>query len=1568
MKITSDIKIPSLTEDKSKPTNTGKIKAPEGSINFEGFDPSKLDNIYYDNVVRPSETFIPVGNTGVGKSSYDDGITLTQLADLEAYRADKQGLLAKTFNSLVGGAASGGVGVAENFSVLADVIAQKVGLMEDFEKSAITEGIQGAKDWINELTPIYRKNRDKTFDWTDSGFYFEMLKGATDSAVAFGFAGAGYAGLMRGLAGTLGKTTLAGHRLNVWTRALGSKVGQANIADDLTTLGAAFLSNYGEGTIMALETYETEKEKLMTVGERTLRNQRAQELGTDPSEVQLTDDDYQNIELYAIEEAGKAGHNMRTWNHALLMSNVYQMRAIAGIKGWMTGGKGSLASRNMQERAFKPNEWGFWKQQALGAPLEAGEEIAQNVIQMESRYRADTRAMSKGLVFNQDELESQDLDIGRRLLGFATSDQALLEGLMGFVSGPIQYGITQAPFQGKRVEEINKRYATQQALIGKNTEFIKNKLKQTATAEDLASRFEEYREEVLGRDPKLDTPELREQDSEKFKALIENTTLDTLIQENLFNGTTADLEAQLQEVISKQPANEEQQLEIEHAQRALERLNLLENRFNSYNKYINGAEIFAADLRGERLNSIIQDLESSFSNSEKQVTQDIQDFLEDFYTQMMGDQFDGNLTNLSENFELAAVNSKVNGKGETVTDIGNKREVNSVTDIVNGLRDGYKLFSKTLPGQMALGNLASINRVARNRVLLDATKEVARNNRRFVNESKTMDYQDLYANYQDAMASRDENDIHEMGLVKANLEEVLKDRRFKKDGKYQPFEQLKLSIESQIEDINNKIQGIETQENNLQKEKVTEVKTQSKKDDKEAKKGTTTQQVTSEEELPPVTPEGVNPIANQLEQQVEAKTYPSLQDNARNILLNLPPIENRPEKTFPQALNPDTGKLEDIHSARIQDVDGTSMIQISFPSSPTKFHNFDNQEGERYIPLAKEFREEQIQADPANKPQVNPKSTTQTRATDTSTVPEKQIDNSKPQTKPTNGKVTEVEPVITDINAALQFMKDQVFQTTDLEGTQVDVIEVGVTQDGKPILQSANAKTLDYNFEVGRQDAYSEFLKNKKNKAGVPVIMEVDTNFQNANALFKGSKGKASEAINIFNKLKKAGIKNIKDWNKAISAEEFEILVNYLPVRFSVQSNPEISSWIHVTSSTQQKQAERILREDTINGALSGTQVIRNLKGQGPGKLNEIAPTKVIDFMTDENKLDNAILHVSVGGALVAVDEQHEDMFAGTMMTYTDAQGVSHGWDGVFTIAVTNMAGERFPVKLNTLGHSQESAQVVAEILREVINPAYKTKDTQANVGNMVLKTVAPNAYQWLKTNMPTIFKVYGDNAKVQDVLGDLIYYGKQTIGSHGHLNFANGIVSFGGENNLSYHNNLQPIQLSYNDLLTEEGFSMLTQFIQEVKPYNVQLSRLRNPNKAERLAYKEHVFSNYMESTVNLSNAFTKEYHANQMGDKNLRYENAHLYISSVPSTQQEVKTPAPAVKTVKTSSNIKSIEKSKGLDTSREKPNLQEEKTNQAMKEQIEKEIKECPTGGVKPSSPKPSLMSGLNKRRKK
>jgi hypothetical protein len=1640
MKFTGE-KVFDIEGDKTAKKATTKeyqFKAnPDVNIDMSKFSISNLDKMMYDTYGRAEQTMTNVGSSGVGSSKYDKGVTLGQIDQLEAFRASQQGLGAKTFNTIVGGLSSGAVGALKGFSAMADAGMQLVGAMEDFDKSALTELLQNTQDLINENTPLYRKNRDKTFDFGDSSFYFEILKGGLDSAVAFGIPGGVYGRAASALFKGLGKASIAGKRLDVLTRFYGSKVAMPNFAQSGTQLTGAFLSNYAEGTIMGLESYDSEKEKLMIVGERNARERKAKELNISPEEVELTEKDYNDIEDYSIKEAAKAGHFMRDWNHMLLFSNMHQMKAMAGVKQWIKGG-GSTTARQMQSKIYKPTEWGFWKDQLIGAPVEAAEEIIQNVIQMEGRYRADTRAMQKGLSFKAEELESSELDFNRRVLEFATSDQALLEGLMGAVGGPIQYAVTSAPFQKAQRKEANTRYATQQAIIGKNKEFIENKLKQSITAEQLASDFEAYRDEYLGRDLSKDTPEQKAKDTEAFTKLLENTPLDTLIQENIFNGTLEDLEAQLTEAINKEVTTEEEKENVEFANKALTRMRELETRFQTYSKYINGSDIFAADLRGERLAQISSDLTESFANREAKLTTDINAFIEDHFTKLYGSNYKTQDVQFSSHFELV----RTNDKDEVIED--SKKEVNSVSDIINGVKEGYSFrYTNLAKGDSKnVDFIDSINKTYKNRILLDETNKLITKNILFSNEAKKLEYQSLYAQFKDALESVDENEVHEMGVVKTNLENLLKNKRFtskEKDADNNPipkYTQLQTLIKSTIEDIDKKIQFIENNERNLESEKANEVKQTSKADEaaarttpKDTATTTTIDDIIGEQDGDPIEDEivGDEVPANQgLAAAMEntaisgKHTFPPL-GKFNQELLNLGPIEERTEaqKKY-KFVNPDTGKAEEIHTARViaQD-EKNDIIQVSFASNPDKFYDFDTQDGEnsRLIGTEKEYKALQANPKTETTPVTDGTQTSETRTSQESDIAKNQILNDKK----VDG-INNVEPVITDANAALKSMQNQIALAKDLESAEngVDVI-VNPTTGEK---ESANVKVLDFNFSIDKDSPYNAFMNNKENKEGVVVKMVVEVFPKNAKALFPASETEVLQAIEIFNKLKAAGVKSLKDKQTVIDEAEYDILMNYLPIRFAVKDKPAIFSWMHVKnkkSKRQQKIAERNLREDVINGALSGTSVERVIKGQGPGRLNVLpnGPAKVIEFFESTNeqgdrqvdtvKLEKAVMHTSIGGALVAINEKDKNTFQEVFLSHTDAEGASHGWEGVITLAVPTLSGKLFPIKLNTLNHSLESASVVAEILREMAKPITKG---EANIGDMPISKALPNVYQWLKTNMPTIF-YQGDNIKVKEVLSDLVYYGKSSEDKYGRLTIKNGVITIGDGSNENFSENKKPLTFTYNSLLNQDSFDKLIQFITEVKPYNVNVKKIKNGTKAARIAYMKHIFSNFMETTVDLNNAFVKDYNGNPNISRLQRLNNGHIYISSLPigetaetgtiteveteqpttagvivteqsetdkllkrpdnkgkvtvANQPATKTTEPSLNAVQTSSNIKpvvSAEKQvesqvKPLDSSEEKTNLQKEKTAEEMQKNNIEEIENCPLG-AKPSTPevKPKL----------
>lgn len=98
--------------------------------------------------------------------------------------------------------------------------------------------------------PIYKEDPNKVWSWSDSGSYWEALKGVIDSAVGFGLPGLGAAKLV----GSAVKAARVSNTLQAYLTE--------NKVNAITSLGAGFMTNYAEGKTMAIEAYENSMQNL----------------------------------------------------------------------------------------------------------------------------------------------------------------------------------------------------------------------------------------------------------------------------------------------------------------------------------------------------------------------------------------------------------------------------------------------------------------------------------------------------------------------------------------------------------------------------------------------------------------------------------------------------------------------------------------------------------------------------------------------------------------------------------------------------------------------------------------------------------------------------------------------------------------------------------------------------------------------------------------------------------------------------------------------------------------------------------------------------------------------------------------------------------------------------------------------------------------------------------------------------------------------------------------------------------------------------------------------------------
>jgi hypothetical protein len=509
-----------------------------------------------------------VGSTGIGESQFDTNIPISQLDRLGQIRADRQPWTHQAGNAILGGVTSGVLTAIEDVGYILDLpnnfksstLLDFVGARtENVESNWLSDWAKDNKEAVNAALPIYRKDPTDTFDWNDSGFYFDMLKGALDSAVGFGLVGMGASGAIKALgAGTRALSRLGD--INRVTGYLNNVVAKGLQSGTLGNVGAAYITNFGESKMMALELYNDVNNQVLD----ELVQQHQDIYGIAPE-----GDTLKQLQLKASDIAGKEANTFMLQNKMFMLTDYMQLGSIFKTP--------SLARDLMSKPGLKT----FAKTQLKTAPKEALEEIGQNVLQMEGKYQAQQRLKDE-FGIEVDEAISQENDWINRVIEFATSDQALLEGMMGLISGPIQYAVTTAPFQDTKGQ--NQRYVNQQATIRANKEFFENK------ANIVASKTKALEEAIANN--QLGVAEL-----------MTNSQFQLLAIENFQRGTTEQLETVMREQLESPDNTKEEKKSI---QTKLDELLSLEEQYNTtYKKYANAGGVFQNRLVRDNLTTAL---------------------------------------------------------------------------------------------------------------------------------------------------------------------------------------------------------------------------------------------------------------------------------------------------------------------------------------------------------------------------------------------------------------------------------------------------------------------------------------------------------------------------------------------------------------------------------------------------------------------------------------------------------------------------------------------------------------------------------------------------------------------------------------------------------------------------------------------------------------------------------------------------------------------------------------------------------------------------------------------------
>lgn len=531
-------------------------------------------------------------------SQFDKYIQRPDLPNFERERALMQPWHHQAFNAIVGGIASGLLTAAEVTANIGDLEnhLERMGGYSHVEQNAIASYMQDSKEELAKKLPIYRESSD-IIDWRDSGFYWSAVKGIIDSAVGFAIPGMGASKAV----GAVQKLARISSYLNFL------KTSQAT-SQIINSLASGYLTNLGEGMVMGVEQYENSinqlKENLLQSNITAIKDMNPDmplhdifQLAEQQTQQQLAEGKEKEFSEIAGEEADRFLSRNRIFmlTDAIGLHGIYKgqgfTRALIKEKGFGAAAKRltKLSSDNLILQGFK----------------ESAEEIGQNVLQMEGEYQTRKAA---GMDVSDDHE-----DVLSRAYKFATSEQALLEGMMGFFGGGPQRILTEAVsgnLSASAKARQAQRYQDQQSQIGENTAFLNKKLAYYTKAQ--AERMAAIK--------------AGETDVADFIAKNEFVHLAT---ENFVRGTTENLERQLQDIangVSEQEriANGWDENYQQQAKDQLELLDKLETSYNRYSKYENQANVFAnrqtrrlLQEDKERIQSLLDDVDMELSSQEE---------------------------------------------------------------------------------------------------------------------------------------------------------------------------------------------------------------------------------------------------------------------------------------------------------------------------------------------------------------------------------------------------------------------------------------------------------------------------------------------------------------------------------------------------------------------------------------------------------------------------------------------------------------------------------------------------------------------------------------------------------------------------------------------------------------------------------------------------------------------------------------------------------------------------------------------------------------------------------------
>lgn len=414
------------------------------SKRYQSYSPTKKIGESFN--VDPFGTDIPSSI----KEKYLRNFAPENLEDPNRFAAGNQPWTAQASNAIVGGIASGVLTAGEGIAWLPTIIGHlgRLDEADTWQNNVVATGFSKLKNTLNqELMPIYQTDPNDPINLKDKGFYWSMLRGILDSAVGFGIPGVAISKPL----GTLA-AKLAGEFAGVLGK-FGAAVGTKTASQIAGSLTSGMISNAVEGMTMGAQTFTNS----LDAAKQNYYKEVVESLKTNP----IYDNDPELLQLTAnqIYQDGLANGKEKKFRESagqaaddvVVKNRIFALSDALAFRGLFTG---TSYLKNMVEK----QTWGKFGLNALKqAPIEYGEEIGQGAMQSEAEYQSMKRT-------GQD-VSDVPVDYVDRTIKFLSSEQNQLEGLMGLISGPIQFAGVQAKSYKKSMKDNNELFNKQETDV-----------------------------------------------------------------------------------------------------------------------------------------------------------------------------------------------------------------------------------------------------------------------------------------------------------------------------------------------------------------------------------------------------------------------------------------------------------------------------------------------------------------------------------------------------------------------------------------------------------------------------------------------------------------------------------------------------------------------------------------------------------------------------------------------------------------------------------------------------------------------------------------------------------------------------------------------------------------------------------------------------------------------------------------------------------------------------------------------------------------------------------------------